>query len=82
MRGEYDFSKGVRGKFHRPGARLLIPVYLEPEVRAFVAERAASAGARLDDMVNQLLRTLAAGPRRPAGARRTAARKSGQRAKR
>jgi hypothetical protein len=27
MRKEYDFSKGERGKFFRPDAKLNIPVY-------------------------------------------------------
>lgn len=29
MKDEYDFSKGVRGQFFRPDARLNIPVYLD-----------------------------------------------------
>jgi hypothetical protein len=33
MRRKYNFSKGVRGKFYRPGARLPIPVSLEPIVQ-------------------------------------------------
>ena len=33
MKDEYDFSKGVRGKFYRKDAVLKIPVYLKPEVR-------------------------------------------------
>src|SRR5438105_2683910 len=28
MRDEYDFSKGVRGKFHRPNASLAPPIHL------------------------------------------------------
>lgn len=32
MKPEYNFSKGERGKFHRPNATFQIPVYLEPEV--------------------------------------------------
>lgn len=31
MKDEYDFSKGVRGQFFRPGARLNIPVYLDQD---------------------------------------------------
>jgi len=63
MRREYDFSKGVRGKFYRPGAKLLIPVYLEPEVQAFVADRAAKDGTDVSEVVNQMLmREIAAEP--------------------
>ncbi len=36
MKKEYDFSKGVRGKFYNPKGDLNIPIYLEPEVADFV----------------------------------------------
>jgi len=63
MRREYDFSKGVRGKFYRPDAKLLIPVYLEPKVQAFVADRAAKDGTGVSEVVNQMLmREIAAEP--------------------
>lgn len=32
MKDEYDFSKGERGKFYRPGLKLQLPVYLHDEV--------------------------------------------------
>lgn len=35
MKKEYDFSKGERGKFFRPGAKLNLPVYLEPDLRDY-----------------------------------------------
>ena len=35
MKKEYDFSKGERGKFYRPDARLNLPVYLEPDLREY-----------------------------------------------
>ena len=77
MRTEYDFSKGVRGKFHRPAGKLLIPVYLEPEVLAFVAECAAKAGTGVNDLVNQILLRGFAGQRQPPGkSPRPAARKT------
>jgi hypothetical protein len=66
MRREYDFSKGVRGKFYRPGAKLLIPVYLEPKVQAFVADRAAKDGVGVSDVVNDMLRRdIATEPGKP-----------------
>jgi hypothetical protein len=79
MRSEYDFSKGVRGRFHRPGVKLAIPVYLDPEVQAFVAERAAAEGTRLEAMVNTLLRAVAGPERQRSVVRRAPARKSGRR---
>ena len=33
MEPEYDFSKGERGKFFRPGADLRLPVYLDPDIQ-------------------------------------------------
>lgn len=49
MKQEYDFSKGERGKFFRPGAELNIPVYLEPDVAKVFRNSAA---------VSEALRTL------------------------
>lgn len=40
MKEEYDFSKGVRGQFFHPDARLNIPVYLDQDVETWFAERA------------------------------------------
>ena len=56
MKDEYDFSKGVRGKLFRKDAVLKIPVYLEPEVRRFISERAKAKGIEVGDLVNNLLK--------------------------
>ena len=56
MKEEYDFSKGVRGKFYRPGAQLKLPVYLNHEVQSYLAKRAAERGVELSVLVNDLLR--------------------------
>jgi hypothetical protein len=56
MAEEYDFSKGERGKFHRPGAVLSPPVHLEPEVLAFLQATAKARGVTLDVLVNDLLK--------------------------
>ena len=56
MKKEYDFSKGQRGKFYRPGAELNIPVYLEPDVAKAVRERARKGGATIGAVVNGWLR--------------------------
>jgi hypothetical protein len=56
MKDEYDFSKGVRGKFYRPGAKLMLPVYLDHEVQNYLAQRAAQRGVELSELVNDLLR--------------------------
>lgn len=53
---EIDFSKGVRGKFQRPGMKLRIPVYLEEALLGSLAEIAERRGINLDDLVSDLLR--------------------------
>jgi hypothetical protein len=56
MKPEYDFSKGVRGKFFRKDAELRLPIYLNAGVQAYLAERAAQKGIPLGEMVNTLLK--------------------------
>ena len=56
MKNEYDFSKAVRGRFHRPGARLNLPVYLEPKVRAWISHAALKNGEEIGKLVNRLLK--------------------------
>lgn len=58
MNNEYDFSKGTRGKLYRKDedAVLDLPVYLDPEVRGFLAERAKAKGIEINQLVNELLK--------------------------
>lgn len=56
MKDHYDFSKAERGKFFRDNATLRIPVYLEPEVRRYLSERAKAKGIEIGDLVNDLLK--------------------------
>lgn len=56
MRKEYDFSKGVRGKFFQKNAKLNLPVYLDKEVLSFVLRIAEKRGTDLSSVVNELLR--------------------------
>jgi hypothetical protein len=53
---EIDFSGGTRGKFHRPNARLNLPVYLDADVQAYLAALAARKGVPLSDLANDLLK--------------------------
>ena len=49
MKKEYDFSKGVRGKFYNPDGEFNLPIYLEPEIAEFVDKLSLeriSTGAR------------------------------------
>jgi len=57
MKKEYDFTKGVRGKFYRPRLKLNLPVYLDEEVLSFVQSIARKRKADLSSVVNQLLRS-------------------------
>ena len=56
MKAEYDFSKGERGKFHRPNACLRMPVYLDAEVQRAVENVAKEQGSDLSTVVNEILR--------------------------
>jgi len=56
MKTEYDFSKGVRGKFHRPASSLNLPVYLDADILDYLAAKAKIKGVEVNDIVNDLLR--------------------------
>ncbi len=56
MKKEYDFSKGVRGKFHNPDGEFNLPIYLEPKIAKFVDKLSAEKNVDRSKMVNQLLK--------------------------
>lgn len=56
MKDGYDFSNGVRGKFHRPDAIFRLPVYLDEQVQSYLAARADARGVELADLVNEMLK--------------------------
>lgn len=53
---EIDFSKGTRGKFYHPGAKLNLPVYLDDQVQIRLAELANAKGIDFSALVNDLLK--------------------------
>ncbi len=57
MKKEYDFSKGVRGKFYRPNLRLNLPVYLDDDVAEFVQKYAKQKKLDAQTVVNEILRS-------------------------
>lgn len=57
MKREYDFSKGIQGKFYRPNVRLRLPVYLDDDVLKFVQDIARRKKANPQTVVNKLLRS-------------------------
>ena len=56
MKREYDFSKGVRGKFFRKGAELKLPIYLDNATRRRLERIAKKNGKPVTELVNQLLK--------------------------
>lgn len=56
MREEYDFSKGERGKFYRPNAKVHLPVYLDDDVQAALLSLAAATGKDYSAFINELLK--------------------------
>ena len=55
MKKEYDFSKGVRGKFYNARATFNLPIYLEPEIDEFVQKLALVKEVDRSQIVNLLL---------------------------
>jgi len=56
MKKEYDFSKGVRGKFYRPGVKLNLPIYLDDDVAEFVQKYARRKKVDAQTAANEILR--------------------------
>ncbi len=56
MKKQYDFSKGVRGKFYRRGLKLTLPIYLEPNVEAFLRQLADQKRTDVASIVNEWIR--------------------------
>lgn len=65
MKNEYDFSEGERGRFHRPGVDLNIPVYLDPDVASVVRKHAVKTNTDMGATVNEWLRNDIRSRKRP-----------------
>jgi hypothetical protein len=55
MKPEYDFTRGVLGKFYRPGAKLHLSVYLGEQLQNDLSAAAERKGTSLNELVNDLL---------------------------
>lgn len=55
MRKEYDFSKGERGKFHRPNARIRLPIYLNAKNLVFLEKIAKEKRSDVSTIVNAII---------------------------
>ncbi len=56
MPAEIDFSGAKRGQFHRAGAQLNIPVYLDQKVQNTLAALASAKGVEFSALINDLLK--------------------------
>jgi hypothetical protein len=57
MKREYDFSKGVRGRFYHKNLRLNLPIYLDADVRVLVQTYARRTRKDAQTVVNKILRS-------------------------
>lgn len=56
MKREYDFSRGVRGKFFKKGVQIHLPIYVDSVTRKRLEHIARRKGKPVSDLVNQLLK--------------------------
>jgi len=56
MLKEYDFSKGIRGKFYHQDAKINLPIYLAPDVAEFMKKISRKKGHDVEKIVNDWLR--------------------------
>lgn len=56
MPPEIDFTEAKRGQFHKEGAQLNLPMYLDQKVQATLAALASAKGMDISALVNDLLR--------------------------
>ncbi len=57
MKKEYDFSKGIRGKFYRSNGKINLPIYLDPENYDFVEKIAQKKNQDITVIVNKLIKS-------------------------
>lgn len=55
MPAEIDFSKGIRGKLYRAGARMVLPVHLDADVANALTHSAEEEGVDVNAILAMLL---------------------------
>jgi len=55
MKKEYDFSKGVKGKFYIPEKEIELPVYLDKDNLEFFMNLSRSKKIAMSKLVNKIL---------------------------
>ena len=56
MKKEYDFSKGIRGKFYVPENQVEMPIYLDKKINKELLLKSKSTGKTPTDIVNKILK--------------------------
>ena len=56
MKAEYDFSRAKRGQIFNADAVFSFPVYLDPDVDAYMNELASEKDVDIQKLVNEWLR--------------------------
>jgi cytidylate kinase len=56
MKREYDFSKGIRGRFYKKDALLRIPIYLDSNLQKQVQRIAQDKGKNIEEVVSEFLK--------------------------
>ncbi len=55
MKKEYDFTNAEQGRFYRPIDELEVPVYLQPNIRNYYAEKAKEKNIDIGQLINSIL---------------------------
>jgi hypothetical protein len=55
MKKEYDFSKGIKGKFYIPENKIELPVYLDKENQAYFLNLSKMKKVAFSKLVNKVL---------------------------
>ena len=56
MKKEYDFSKGVRGKFYHQDAEFYLPIYLEQDALETLQKFSTAKGVEIGTIVNEWIK--------------------------
>ena len=56
MKKEYDFFKGVRGKFYHPDAEFYLPIYLEQDTFEVLRKYSDEKGVDIGTIVNEWIK--------------------------
>jgi len=55
MKKQYDFSKGIKGKFYIPESEIELPVYLDKENQKYYLNLAKEKNIAMSELINAIL---------------------------